>query len=142
MGEYTANMGCGGGDENKGDEVVVEDGAAVGPAVTKVKVFVSADADSPNYIIKMLAYDWMTIGHVARKVQDVLTACDQFEGDCEFVTGIGPFWGDGWDVFPMECNLWEVDGFDMEDDDQMFLAHTETLNPEFYGGFDFEAAET
>merc|ERR1711918_60636 len=130
MGTNHTNMGCGGGDENKNDEIIVEgDGEVVVPLETKITVFVSADADSPNFLIKMLCYDWMTMAHVGRRVQEVLNAADEFEGECEFVTGIGPVWGDGWDVFPDDCRLWDVEGFDVDDDEQMFAAHTADLNP-------------
>merc|ERR1711998_486697 len=142
MGRNT-NMGCSGGDENKNDEVVVEGGGEeIVFAETKIQVFVSADADAPNFLIKMLAHEWMTIGHIQRKVQMILNDFDGFEGECEFVTGIGPVWGDGWDVFAPEDKLWEVDGFEIDNDDQMFAAHTEALGPDAYGGeFSFEVAD-
>merc|ERR1711924_118058 len=91
-----------------------------------VSVWGSADCDSPNFLIKMWCADWMNIGHVRRRVNEVLSMADSWDGDGEFCVALAPVWGDGWDG---DC------------DDQALVAITEGCDMGFWGEFGWEESD-
>merc|ERR1719331_3629698 len=117
-------MGCGGSDDGQeeiiiegdggGGEVLIEegDGGDGGCDSQVVSVFVSADADSPNMRINMWVSDFMKIRHIQRKVNEVLSAADSWDGDGEFCVGLAPVWGDGWEFYDGGDRVWDLDGLD------------------------------
>merc|ERR1711998_407263 len=88
-----------------------------------VNVFISADAESPNFLIKVLAYDWMTVGHVKRRVNEVLSMADSWDGDGEFCAELAPVW---------------VDGFDGDDDSQCLVGMMEGQDMSLFDGFGWD----
>merc|ERR1712072_466978 len=103
--------------------------------MTVVNVWVSGDADSPNFPIKMWCSDWMNFGHVQRRVNEILSMADEWDGDGEFCVALAPVWGDGWEYFDSEAMLWEADGWDGDDDSQALVAITEGCDMGFWGDF-------
>merc|ERR1711988_329505 len=139
MGNCHLNMGCGGGDDS-GEHVEVREEVHEEPCECResfVKVWVTGDADSPNFLIRMWCADWMTIRHVKVRCNQILKALESWGGDDEFVVALAPQWGDGWEVFDDDANLWEVDGWDGDDEEQAMVAITEDLGPDYWGGHDF-----
>merc|ERR1711998_813930 len=128
----SVNMGCGGSEEKKeeiveeeiADEIVAEEMAEESADIF-IQVWVSADADSPNFLIKTIAYEWMTVGHVKRRVNEVLAQADSWEGDGEFCIGLSPQWAPDL-VFNNE---------------QAFIAHTENFDNTGWGDFDWAMSE-
>eukprot|EP00658_Telonema_sp_P-2_P083060 TRINITY_DN88_c0_g1_i2.p2 TRINITY_DN88_c0_g1~~TRINITY_DN88_c0_g1_i2.p2 ORF type:complete len:125 (-),score=31.98 TRINITY_DN88_c0_g1_i2:390-764(-) len=102
-----------------------------------VSVWVSADCDSPNFLIKMWCADWMSIAHVRRRVNEVLSLADDWDGDGEFCVALAPVWGDGFEYFCDDDMLFELDGWDGDDDDQALVAITEGCDMDFWGEFDW-----
>merc|ERR1711998_93586 len=127
------NMGCGGSEEKK--EEMAEESADI-----FIQVWVSADADSPNFLIKTIAYEWMTVGHVKRRVNEVLAQADSWEGDGEFCIGLSPQWAPDL-VFNDEDMLIEVDGWGPLNNEQAFIAHTENFDNTGWGDFDWAMSE-
>merc|ERR1711966_178266 len=126
MGTYKQQaMGCGGSDDGR-EEIIIEgdggdggDGSDGGCDSQVVSVFVSADADSPNMRINMWVSDFMKIRHIKRKVNEVLSAADSWDGDGEFCDG-----GD---------RVWELDGLDWGSEVQM-VAVTEGCDAGYWQG--------
>ena len=40
-------------------------------------------------------------------------------GDCEIATDLAPVWGDSWDCYHPDDCIWDIDGWDPEDDSQV-----------------------
>merc|ERR1712080_307924 len=115
-----------------------------------VSVWVSADWDSPNFLIKMWCSDWMSIRHVRRRVNEILSMVDEWDGDGEFCEALAPVWGRGprWEEFDDDDMLFEVDGWDGDDDEQALVAITENCDMNFWDRvapwleFDWEPEKT
>merc|ERR1711924_169377 len=105
---------------------------------TIVNVFISADADSPNFLIKVLAYDWMTVDHVKRRCNEVLSSFDQWDGDGEFVAELAPVWGDGFEYFCNDDLLFELDGWDGSDNSQALVGLMAGADMSLWEGFDYD----
>merc|ERR1711898_52080 len=146
MGDINSSRtGCGGSEEKQEgaiaveEEIVAEEVAAEN-AETFVNIWISANADSPNFLIKTICYDWMRLRHIQCRCNEVLAAEDRWDGDGEFVVALSPQW-DPAIILDLEATLFEMDGWEMGNNDQALIAHTADFAADAWGEFAWEVSD-
>merc|ERR1711934_616452 len=103
-----------------------------------VNVVVSADSDTPNMLLHIWIHEDKTVADLLERVNTVLIEWDDWEGDQSIAIGLAPVWGDAWDTYGEEDMIWELDGWDPDDDSQMLVAITENCGGDYYGEMDYD----
>jgi len=101
-----------------------------GAAPVYVTVLVSSTWDAPNFRIRMRVNEMTTVEHITRKVNEVLSNADNWDGSGEFCVGLSSEWlvrNDPGAVFNPGDMMFQLDGFNPYQPrprDAVFLAYT------------------